>query len=170
MSSYQSPLGIIWIASDPTGIIRLQMPCTRGKERFLEALNHRYGLPKGSFTPGGPVNSRLVLELEAYFSGKKKNFSIPVHLNGTAFQKRVWKRVSQIPFGKTRSYGQIAADLNIPKGGRAVGQANRINPVPLIIPCHRVIASDGTLGGYSPGIKQKRWLLKWETQNQNARS
>ena len=91
INCFRSPLGIIWIASDLTGIIRLQMPCAGGKGQLLNALNHEYASPKGSFPSGGPINPRLLLELEAYFDGEKKAFKTPVHLNGTDFQKRVWE-------------------------------------------------------------------------------
>ena len=112
-----------------------------------------------------PLERRVSAELEEYAAGERTDFSFPIAPEGTSFDRSVWTMVSDIPYGKTRSYGDLAADLGIPKGPRAVGQANGRNPVALLIPCHRVIASDGGLGGYSGGIEIKRFLLEWERRN-----
>lgn len=102
-------------------------------------------------------------ELDKYFSGKMKIFTVPVDLCwGTSFQRAVWEYVRSIPYGKVKTYGQIARDLGRPKGARAVGNANGANPIPVIVPCHRVVQSDGKLGGYGGGLDVKDSLLRLE--------
>ena len=102
-------------------------------------------------------------ELKEYFSGKRKKFSVPLNAQGTAFQKSVWNQLSKIPYGETVSYRDIAIKIKNKKAVRAVGTANGKNPFCIIIPCHRVIAADGSLGGYSGGIQFKKKLLALET-------
>jgi methylated-DNA-[protein]-cysteine S-methyltransferase len=101
-------------------------------------------------------------QLKAYFKGKLREFSLPLAPDGTDFQIRVWKALCDIPYGATASYKEIATAVNNPKAYRAVGNANNKNPIPIIIPCHRVIASDGKLAGYGGGISIKEKLLKLE--------
>lgn len=101
-------------------------------------------------------------EMEEYFEGKRKKFTIPLDLNGTVFQKKVWAQILKIPYGKTVSYKKIAEEIQNPKAARAVGSANGKNPVCIIVPCHRVIAADGSIGGYAGGLKMKRKLLSLE--------
>ena len=163
VESYQSPLGRIWFASDHAGIVCLQMPSSDGKARLMERISRHYEDP--NIEDRGKINAGFLVELDEYFCGTLKAFATPARPAGTHFQKSVWRLLLKIPYGKTRSYGDIAADLGIPKGPRAVGQANGRNPISLLIPCHRVIASDGGLGGYSGGIEIKRFLLEWERRN-----
>lgn len=101
-------------------------------------------------------------QLTDYFKGKRKSFNIPLDLHGTSFQKKVWAELLKIPYGKTRSYKEIAVDLKDSHASRAVGTANSKNPVWIIVPCHRVIASNGSLGGYAGGINMKKNLLTLE--------
>ena len=101
-------------------------------------------------------------QLEQYFGGKRTSFDVVLDLVGTEFQVRAWRALCRIPFGKTISYGQQAANVKKPKAFRAVGSANGKNPIPIIVPCHRVVASDGSLGGYSLGLKMKIQLLALE--------
>lgn len=101
-------------------------------------------------------------ELKDYMAGKRRVFSLPFEMEGTEFQCRVWAELCKIPFGELRCYGDIAEALGQPKAVRAVGGANGKNPLPVIVPCHRVIAADGTLAGYSGGVEIKRLLLKVE--------
>lgn len=101
-------------------------------------------------------------ELRAYFAGELKRFSVVVAPEGTEFQRRVWTLLQTIGFGATRSYIDLARLLDLPGGSRAVGGANGANPIPIIIPCHRVVAADGSLGGFSAGLDRKRWLLTHE--------
>jgi len=108
------------------------------------------------------ILQQTVKELEEYFSGKRKLFEIPLSAQGTAFQKKVWSQLSKIPYGKTCSYRDIATRIQNEKAVRAVGTANGRNPISIIVPCHRVIAADGTLGGYAGGLKIKTILLELE--------
>ena len=101
-------------------------------------------------------------ELGEYFAGKRRKFTVPLDLQGTPFQLKVWKTLLRIPFGKVVSYGEEARMLGKPTAYRAVGSANGRNPIPIIVPCHRVVAGDGTLGGYSAGLPMKRKLLALE--------
>lgn len=106
--------------------------------------------------------TQAVQELNEYFDGYRKKFDVPLDVNGTDFQKLVWKALSKIPYGKTYSYSEIAHQIGKDKAVRAVGTANGRNPICIIVPCHRVIAADGTLGGYSGGIEIKEQLLQLE--------
>jgi len=101
-------------------------------------------------------------QLDEYFKGQRKRFNVPLLLVGTEFQKAVWRQLQKIPFGRTASYGDVARAIGSPKAFRAVGNANNKNPIPLIIPCHRVIGSDGKLVGFGGGIWRKEWLLGHE--------
>ena len=111
---------------------------------------------------GQPILLQAVTELNEYFSRKRREFSVPLSIKGTDFQQQVWQILSSIPYGKTLSYGDIALRLNKPDASRAVGMANNRNPLPIIIPCHRVIGANGKLVGYAGGIGAKRLLLALE--------
>lgn len=101
-------------------------------------------------------------QLEEYFAGVRQNFDLPLDPGGTDFQRRVWRTLLDIPYGKAISYKELAQRVDRPKGFQAVGQANGKNPLPILIPCHRVIAADGSLGGYSAGLDRKGFLLDLE--------
>ncbi len=101
-------------------------------------------------------------QLAAYFSGALTAFDLPLSPTGTAFQHRVWDRLRRIPFGESTSYGELARLIGAPHAARAVGAANGRNPLPIIVPCHRVIGADGTLTGFGGGIERKHWLLEHE--------
>jgi methylated-DNA-[protein]-cysteine S-methyltransferase len=110
-----------------------------------------------------PIIEAVKGQLQAYFAGRRSDFTgLTLDPQGTPFQHRVWQELQKIPRGQAISYKELAARVGNPKASRAVGQANGKNPIPLIIPCHRVIAADGSLGGYSSGLERKRWLLKHE--------
>ena len=128
------------------------------------------GLCRLSFDGGGqgvrddkhPVLKSAMEQLTRYFRGESREFSVPLNLRGTPFQMAVWQALLRIPYGETRSYAEIAAQIGNPKAARAVGHANGSNPVAIIVPCHRVIASGGGLGGYGGGLDLKRRLLELE--------
>lgn len=101
-------------------------------------------------------------ELAEYFAGTRNSFETPLGLNGTVFQKRVWEELRTVPYGQTIAYADLAVSIGKPAAFRAVAQANAQNPVAIIVPCHRIINSDGSLGGYSAGVERKRWLLDFE--------
>jgi methylated-DNA-[protein]-cysteine S-methyltransferase len=101
-------------------------------------------------------------QLGEYFAGERQKFDLPLHMNGTEFQKQVWRQLTAIPFGETWSYGQLARRLENPSACRAVGLANGKNPIAIIVPCHRVIGADGSLTGFGGGLSRKEWLLAHE--------
>ena len=109
-----------------------------------------------------PVLMKTERQLGEYFAGKRKTFSVPLDMRGTSFQKNVWEALLAIPFGETRSYGQLATQLGNPRATRAVGAANGRNPISIIVPCHRVIGSSGKLTGFAGGLEAKERLLRLE--------
>lgn len=118
--------------------------------------------------PATPLLTECVRQLNAYFSGQLTDFALPLHLEGTAFRLKVWHALCAIPYGETRSYGQLAAMIGQPAASRAVGGANHHNPISIIIPCHRVIGADGSLTGYGSGLDMKKWLLEHERKHHHA--
>jgi methylated-DNA-[protein]-cysteine S-methyltransferase len=121
--------------------------------------------PAGSPPPANlaPLIESVKKELAKYFSGQLVDFNaLPLDLQGTPFQQKVWRELRRIPRGRTVSYKELARRAGSPQAYRAAGQANGRNPVPIIVPCHRVISADGSLGGYSSGLDKKRWLLQHE--------
>jgi methylated-DNA-[protein]-cysteine S-methyltransferase len=146
-----SPIGELLLTGDEAGLTGLYM---EGYDAGITV-----GARRGS---DDPLLSRARRELEAYFAGRLTRFEVPLQLVGTAFQRRVWAGLLQIPFGATTSYGALATRLGQPTATRAVGLANGRNPVSIIVPCHRVIGRDGSLTGYGGGIARKRWLLAHE--------
>jgi len=118
--------------------------------------------PDGFEKAETPLIKKAAAQLDEYFNGKRIVFNLPLKLNGTDFQIDVWKALQTIPFGETRSYGEIARVIGKPKASRAVGMANNRNPIVIIVPCHRVIGHDGSLTGFGGGIELKRRLLELE--------
>lgn len=118
--------------------------------------------------PDHPILVATARQLEAYFAGRLDRFDIPLDLRGTDFQKRVWAALLTIPFGETRSYGEIARAIGRPSAARAVGAANGRNPISIVAPCHRVIGSSGALTGFAGGIDAKRYLLDLECRRPMA--
>ena len=108
---------------------------------------------------------RAKAQLDEYFAGTRKRFDLPLHAEGTAFQKKVWAALETIPYGETRTYGELAAMVDSPKAARAVGGANHANPLSILVPCHRVIGADGSLTGYGNGLPMKEYLLRLEKKN-----
>lgn len=117
---------------------------------------------EGSALSPTALTNEAATQLMEYFAGKRRMFSLPLAPKGTPFQKEVWQALSSIPYGQTRSYADIAAQVGRPKAFRAVGMANNRNPIPIIIPCHRVVGSSGDMVGYAYGTKIKRYLLELE--------
>lgn len=109
-----------------------------------------------------PLFEEARRQLEEYFAGYRQNFDLPLDPGGTDFQRRVWRALTEIPYGKAISYKDLSQRADCPRGFQAVGQANGKNPLPILIPCHRVIGADGSLGGYSAGLERKRFLLDLE--------
>jgi methylated-DNA-[protein]-cysteine S-methyltransferase len=118
--------------------------------------------PEGRRNPGNPVLLEAAQQLRAYFAGELREFRLPLDLRGTEFQLRVWRQLLTIPYGETRSYGEIARAMGAPNAVRAVGAANGANPIAIVVPCHRVIGSGGKLVGYGGGLPLKKRLLELE--------
>jgi len=144
-----SPIGMLRISANEKGITRIQFALD-DKEQFnnVEAKT--------------TLLKEAVRQLSDYFSGIRKEFALLLDLQGTDFQLRIWNTLCDIPYGETRSYKQIAEAIDCPKGYRAVGLANNHNPIPIIIPCHRVIGANGDLTGYAGGMEIKKQLLDLE--------
>jgi O-6-methylguanine DNA methyltransferase len=155
--SVSSPIGRIWIASDKVGVRLLRFRLR--EEEFLQDLQALWGWHART---DQERNREVSEEIRAYFEGELIRFSSPLHPVGSPFDMKVWEALQYIPLGETRSYEEIAQEVGNPKGCRAIGGANRRNPIPLLIPCHRVIRKDGGLGGFSSGTGIKEWLLRFE--------
>ena len=157
MSSIQyemkSPVGLLYLLASPEGL-RGVFWQRQAEAKVVVKLN-----PKRA---EDQFIIKTIAQLKEYFSGRRKTFDIDLHFEGTVFQNRVWKALVEIPFGKTVAYKDIARKIKNPKAVRAVGTANGKNPFCIIVPCHRVIAADGSIGGYAGGIPAKRQLLQIE--------
>lgn len=134
-------VAILWENDDPLRV-RLE-PAVEGKDN--------------------PILTEAARQLSEYFAGKRRSFDLPLDFRGTAFQNSVWQALLSIPFGETRSYGELARSLGKPGASRAVGAANGRNPLSIVAPCHRVIGSNGTMTGFAGGIAAKEYLLRLET-------
>jgi len=130
-------------------------------------VNIQFTQPQKALLQTTELLSMATIQLDEYFQGKRTTFSLPFKLTGTPFQLAVWKELQNIPYGQTTSYKEIAQKINKPKAYRAVGMANNKNPLPIIIPCHRVIGSNGKLIGYAGGLKLKNYLLELEKSHTN---
>ncbi len=156
-TEWRSPVGKLFIASSEKGLVQVNL---RNKADFFYQLHSSF--PDADLVESEGKNQPVIRQLKEYFTGERKTFSVPLHLNGTEFHKKVWRALCEIPFGRTASYGEIAAQIGNPKAVRAVGQANHHNPIPIIIPCHRVIGANGHLTGYGGGMDMKEKLLSHE--------
>lgn len=141
----ETPIGRIGIESDGTHITTLHLSCDSPVTE-----------------PQDPLLAEAFAQLEEYFAEERQEFDLPLAPTGTPFQLKVWDALRRIPYGKTRSYGQIADEVNCPGGSRAVGLANNHNPIAIFIPCHRVIGANGKLVGFASGVETKRKLLELE--------
>ncbi len=145
---YDSPIGRLLLEADKDGLcaVRLLQECEELKE------------------DGGasPLLKEAKAQLSAYFAGRRMTFDLPLSIRGTAFEQAVWAQIAEIPFGKTRSYGQIAAKIGKPSGARAVGAACGRNPLLIVVPCHRVVSAAGRLTGFAAGLEAKQALLALE--------
>jgi methylated-DNA-[protein]-cysteine S-methyltransferase len=129
----------------------------------LRAIEFEPWRPLQDCRPGNhPIAGEALRQLRAYFAGELREFDLPLDLRGTPFQLRVWRELERIPYGETRSYSQIAAAIGAPHAVRAVGAANGANPIPIMVPCHRVIGASGKLVGYGGGLPLKKRLLALE--------
>ena len=168
--TFDSPLGKIMVCCSGQGLRELSLGSRqklRGRRNGAHRLagsaeEQRLRASRFNKENGALLARRAVAELKEYAAGRRKRFTVPLDLQGTPFQMKVWRALLKIPYGKTRSYQQIARAAGNPRASRAVGVANHYNPVAIIVPCHRVIASDGSLGGYAGGLKRKMRILRLE--------
>lgn len=143
----RSPVGPLCLCAEDDQLVGLYLP----------------DRPAPAGQPGrGGVLARAAAQLAEYFAGERRDFDLPLALDGTEFQRTVWRALADIPFGVTCSYGDLARTVGRPSASRAVGAANGKNPISIILPCHRVIGSSGELTGYGGGLPMKRWLLDHE--------
>ena len=153
----KTPIGVLHVAASAGAVLHIELPRAHAARSF-DGWIERHLLHRATT----PVLRAALAQLREYFAGKRRAFDVPVDPDGTEFQRRVWAAMAAIPFGETRSYGSIAAELGAPDKARAVGAAAGANPIPIIIPCHRVIGTDGSLTGYGGGLRMKVWLLRHE--------
>jgi len=148
---FKTPIGLLSVATDDSGL------------RYVMFENNKYDAPHREDWKRDTSATREAREqLLQYFAGDRTEFNLELNPVGTDFQKQVWRMLAQVPFGDTWSYGQIANKIHSPKAVRAVGAANGRNPIPIILPCHRVIGSNRTLTGFGGGLPTKQWLLEHE--------
>ena len=150
-TTIDSPIGPLTAVRDEQGITMLLLP--EGKHTVD---------PSPEWIRDDTAFDDLRAQLAEYFAGTRTEFDLPLHPAGTPFQQRVWAALSEIPYGRTTSYGATAASIGAPGAARAVGAANGLNPIPILVPCHRVVGANGSLTGYGGGLDAKKWLLAHE--------
>jgi methylated-DNA-[protein]-cysteine S-methyltransferase len=157
-SSFNSPvLKKVFVASTEKGVCMVDF--LKSEKAFLKRLKERF---PGMIIRDDRKNKEVLSQLKEYLKGRLKRFDCPLDFRGTPFEKKAWAELAKIPYGQTRSYKEIAQAIDHPRAFRAVGNANGRNSLPLIIPCHRVIESNGGLGGFGHGLKVKKQLLNFE--------
>jgi AraC family transcriptional regulator of adaptative response/methylated-DNA-[protein]-cysteine methyltransferase len=155
-----TPLGPMIAAGDDEHLYLLEFADRRMLETQIRRLAQRLSC---RFSPGdNRTIERIHAELGEYFAGTRRAFSVPIRLPGTEFQQAVWRQLLEIPYGETSTYERLAVAVNKPLARRAVGRANGDNRLAIVVPCHRVIRSDGSLCGYGGGLRRKEWLLQHE--------
>ena len=157
VSYLNSPIGVLAIVEEKSAITGLFF----GKKKIPGC---EPTAPASGAEAETPLIKKTKTQLEEYFAGKRRSFDLPLCLIGTEFQCSVWEALKNIPYGQTRAYSDIAADVGNPRACRAVGMANNRNPISIIIPCHRVIGKDKSLTGYGGGLEAKRFLLELEEE------
>ena len=150
----ETPIGKLLIAGDGHQLSHVGFPSGKGAVT-----------PEAGWVLDADAFRHVQIQLAEYFEGARQMFDVPIALRGTPFQLAVWREVSRIPFGATVSYGEVAKRIGCPAASRAVGAANGVNPIPIIVPCHRVIGSTGKLTGFGGGLETKRRLLDLEASS-----
>jgi O-6-methylguanine DNA methyltransferase len=158
-TTFDSRVGRIYVASTERGVCKISVPRETRKDFFTWLDEH---LDLDGVVDNKSRNKEIIDQLTRYISGRLVRFTCPVDLIGTPFQLRVWKELMKIPYGSTITYKTLAKRISVPSAFQAVGRANAANPLPIIVPCHRILGSDGSLVGYSYGIKMKEFLLRLE--------
>ena len=154
------------IITDHKSILKIHFGSLLGRTFSSDSRNHQNKTIQRSGKTKNKLETRCLKQLGEYQAGKRKIFKLVLNPSGTAFQKKVWQQLLKIPYGKTLSYQAVAKAIGKPKASRAVGGACHANPIMIVIPCHRVLASDGGLGGYAGGVAMKRRLLALEQSSQ----
>ncbi len=162
LAAFDSPVGVLTVGEVDGRVVLLAFGDAEAAEDEIARLCR--ALEADQFMRTTPVLTQLKRELAEYFAGSRREFSVPLHPVGTHFQQAAWQGLVRIPYGVTRSYAQLAESIGHPRAVRAVGAANGRNPIAIVIPCHRVIATGGGLGGYGGGLDRKRLLLDLETR------
>lgn len=150
---YKSPIGLLYVLEEDNKIVGINY-----EKKEKNAIKKDTNLLR-----------KAVQEMQEYFEGKRKEFDLPLNPKGTEFMKKVWEQLLKIPYGETNTYGEIAKNIGKPKAARAVGMANHNNPIPIIIPCHRVIGKNNKMVGYALGIDKKEYLLDLELKHTKER-
>jgi methylated-DNA-[protein]-cysteine S-methyltransferase len=158
-AEFESPVGVLRVASTERGLAHLQLPRASGRGLVGWALRHA---PGAATREAYARNRAAIRQLLDYLEGKRTSFELELDLRATPFQRAVYQAIQRIPYGETRSYAQVARDAGRPRALRAAGAASGANPLPLVIPCHRVISGDGHLRGYAGGVRLQRKLLAME--------
>lgn len=158
-TSFESKIGLIYIASTDKGVCKISVP-RQTKKDFFRWLRENFD--DSEVVDNKSRNKEVMDQLNRYFNGKLARFTCAVDMRGSPFQLRVWKELMKISYGTTITYRQLAKRLGTSRGFQAIGRANAANPIPIIIPCHRVLGAHGMLVGYSSGVKTKEFLLKLE--------
>ena len=148
-----SPIGPLFLVADDEGLREVRFECER-----------RAHIAEDGWLHAPQKLAEVIRQLEAYFAGERYTFDVSLKPGGTEFQQTVWRALTTIPYAVTTSYGQLSQQIQRPTASRAVGAANGRNPIPIIIPCHRVIGSNGTLTGFAGGLAAKQWLLAHEAK------
>jgi methylated-DNA-[protein]-cysteine S-methyltransferase len=163
-TTIKSAVGKLFLAACAQGLVALEFDARSPGQQSIRPnpRDLREESKHTRFEDSSQYMRRYVTELEAYFAGSRRKFDFPLDLRGTDFQLACWRALLAIPYGETRSYADIARAVGKPNAFRAVGMANNRNPIAIVVPCHRVIASDGTLCGYGGGLDVKRKLLELE--------
>jgi methylated-DNA-[protein]-cysteine S-methyltransferase len=150
-TTMETPIGELRLYAEGDALVGIHLPGEGGA-----------ALPGSRTDPDHPVLARARAQLAEYFAGERTRFDLPLRARGTKFQERVWAALAGIRYGETRSYSEIATEVGQPTAVRAVGAANGHNPLPIVVPCHRVVGADGSLTGYGGGTHVKAWLLRHE--------
>ena len=150
---YKSPIGLLYVLEEDNKIVGINY-----EKKEKNAIKKDTNLLR-----------KAVQEMQEYFEGKRKEFDLPLNPKGTEFMKKVWEQLLKIPYGETNTYGEIAKNIGKPKAARTVGMANHNNPIPIIIPCHRVIGKNNKMVGYALGIDKKEYLLDLELKHTKER-
>ncbi len=154
-----SPVGRVWVAATEMGVCKISLGAERSGAFLSWLSQHVHPL---QVVEDAELMTVATSQLDEYFSGARRSFDLPLDVHGTAFQTAVWSQVARIPYGATASYGDVAQLVGRPKASRAVGAALGANPLPIVIPCHRVIGSGGALVGFGAGLDAKETLLRLE--------